>query len=102
MTLQAQSVQSIIQEMNAHMQKSGFNNDRWYVGITSDIEERLFGFHQVPRQNHWYAYRLAFNDTDARTIEAAYHKAGCKGASGGGDHTAVFIYAYVITTQTVE
>ena len=102
MAVQAQSAQSIIQEFDAHMTKSSFNNASWYVGITSDIEQRLFGFHQVPRQNHWFIYRRAINDTEARSIEAAYHKAGCKGAGGGGDHTAVFVYDYVITAQTVE
>ncbi len=100
--IQPQSVQSIIQEIDTHMVKSQVNSAGWYVGITSDIEQRLFGYHQVPRQNHWFIYRRAFNDTDARNIEAAYHKAGCKGAGGGGDSTTVYVYAYVITKQTVQ
>lgn len=96
------TVQSIIGEINAHMKQSGLANHNWYVGITSDVNERLFGSHNVPRKNHWYIYRRANSDTEARNIESAYHKAGCKGSGGGGDHTAVFVYAYVITPQTVE
>jgi hypothetical protein len=30
------------------------------------------------------------------------HPAGYQGGGGGGDHTAVYIYAYVVTAQTVE
>lgn len=97
-----QTVQLIINDINAHMKKSGIPNAKWYVGITSDINERLFGYHNVPRQNHWYIHRRADNATDARYIETAYHNAGCKGSGGGGNKTAVFVYSYVITQQTVE
>lgn len=101
--MQSQAASStIIAEIDAHMQKSGIPNSGWYVGITSDIEERLFGYHRVPKQNHWFIYHHAINNTEARAIEAAYHRAGCKGAGGGGDHTATYIYAYVITSVTVE
>jgi hypothetical protein len=100
--MQAQDWQSVISEIDAHMGKSNIVNSGWYVGITSDIEERLFGAHQVPRKNHWFIYRRANNAAEARAIEAAYHKVGCKGCTGGGDHTAVYVYAYVITAKTVE
>ncbi|HEV3192979.1 MAG TPA: hypothetical protein VGY54_20875 [Polyangiaceae bacterium] len=102
MAVVTQSEQSIIGEINAHMQQAGLPNSSWYVGITSDIGERLFGYHKVPRQNHWYIYRQAANHIAARNIEAAYHRAGCKGSGGGGDHTAVLVYAYVITSTTIE
>jgi hypothetical protein len=100
--MQAQNSSSIVAEIDAHMQKSGIANSSWYVGVTSDIEKRLFGFHQVPRKDHWYIYRRAINADDARTIEAAYPRAGCKGSGGGGDQTTTYVYAYVITPQTVE
>src|SRR5713101_1044330 len=87
--MQAQHSGSIIAEIDAHMLKSGIANGNWCVGITSDIEERLFGFHRVPRTNHWFIYRRALNAAESRAIEAAYHKAGCRGASGGGDDASV-------------
>jgi hypothetical protein len=93
---------SLSSEIDAWMLKSGILNSGWYVGITSDIEGRLFGYHQVPRQNHWFIYRRCVSAAEARTLEAAYHRAGCKGAGGGGDNTAVYIYAYAITPNTVE
>jgi hypothetical protein len=97
-----QAASTIISEIDAHMQKSGLPNRDWYVGITCDVNERLFGYHCVPRVNHWFIYRQAHNSAQARAIEAAYHRAGCKGGAGGGDHTACYVYAYVITMGTVE
>ena len=99
--MQAQTI-NLSGEIDTYIQRSGVRNSGWYVGITSDVEERLFGYHQVPRQNSWWIYRRCPNATEARELEAAYHRAGCKGAGGGGDNDAVYIYAYVITSTTVE
>ncbi len=99
---QAQAVSTISSEIDAHMRSSGIPNSGWYVGITSDIDERLFGYHQVPRQGHWFIYRRCIDVNSARALEVAYHRAGCKGGPGGGDHGCVYIYAYAITLSTVE
>ena len=93
---------TIIAEINAHMKASGVPNKGWNVGITADIEERLFGYHRVSKTNDRWISRKARNSKEARTVEAAYLNAGCKGGSGGGDHTARYVYAYVITKDTVE
>jgi hypothetical protein len=100
--IQTQPSGTIIAEINAHMKLSGLPNRSWNVGITCDIEQRLFGYHRVPKQNHWFIYRRATDSEQARAIEAAYHKAGCQGGCGGGDHTATYVYAYVIKPNTVE
>jgi hypothetical protein len=89
-------------EIDAHMTQSGIPNNRWYVGITSNVQERLFGYHRVSRQNDTWIYRHCLNATEARDLEAAYHRAGCKGDTGGGDATCCTIYAYVVTMATVE
>jgi hypothetical protein len=100
--MNAQVRADIFAEINAHMQKAGVALSRWYVGVTADIDTRLFGSHNVTRENSWYIYRRAINSTEARAIEKAYHDAGCNGAGGGGDNTAVYVYAYIITATTVE
>lgn len=97
-----QDSKSIIADIDAHMKASGAANGRWNVGITADVEKRLFGDHKVHRQNDCWIYRTATNSEQARAIEAAYHRAGCKGGGGGGDHTAKIVYAYVIKSTTVE
>lgn len=97
-----QATLSLCSEIDAHMKESGVPNNRWYVGITSDIEERLFRYHNVARPHGWWIHARCLNAAEARDLEAAYHRAGCQGAGGGGDHTCVYIYAYVITQTTVE
>lgn len=84
------------------MRSSGIPSNRWYVGVTSDVEQRLFGDHNVSKQNGLWIWRQCASASAARTLEDAYHKAGCKGAGGGGDDYSKFIYAYVITPTTVE
>jgi hypothetical protein len=100
--IQNKDSSTIIAEINAHMKASGVPNTGWNVGITCDVDDRLFGYHKVSRQNNCWIYRRAMNSEQARAIEAAYHRAGCKGGCGGGDHTATFVYAYVVTSNTVE
>ena len=93
---------TILAQINTHMNRSGISNRQWYVGITSDIEQRLFHSHGVPRSNYWYIFREAHNANEARLIMDAYHKAGCKGVGGHGDATSTFVYAYVTSAQTRE
>ena len=95
-------VSTITAEIDAYIRSSGVGYARWYVGVTSDIEKRMFGDHNVSKENGWWVYRTAPDSKTAREIEAAFHDAGCKGAGGGGDRAAVVVYAYLITSTTVE
>jgi hypothetical protein len=97
-----QATLSLSSEINAYMSKSGVPNHRWYVGITSDIKGRLFGYHNVTYPGGWLIYRQCASASEARDLEAAYHNAGCKGSTGGGGRDCCFIYAYLITPTTVE
>jgi hypothetical protein len=93
---------SLSREIDDHMRKSGIRNSGWYVGVTADVPKRLFVDHQVARVNAWWIYRRCSNAAEARALEAAYHQVGCRGAGGGGDDDSVYVYAYVITSATVE
>jgi hypothetical protein len=97
-----QATLSLCGEIDTYMRESGIPNNRWYVGVTSDIEERLFGYHNVVRIGGQWAHGRCLSAAESRDLEAAYHRAGCQGAGGGGDHRCVYIYAYVITPTTVE
>jgi hypothetical protein len=99
-SMQTQTL-SLSSEIDAYMLKSGVRNGGWYVGITSDVEKRLFGDHNVSREG-WWIHGHCSSATEARALEAAYHNVGCKGAGGGGDSYSAYIYAYVITQSTVE
>jgi hypothetical protein len=99
--MEAKDAQTIVNEIYTHMQKQGGQLSGWYVGITSDIEQRLFAGHRVPRKNHWYAYRKAINADEARAAEKAFLDAGCDGGTGGGEEDATYVYAYLKGTETV-
>jgi len=97
------TAQEVIAAIDGYMQKfSGKTNGDWYVGIASDARKRLFTDHNVDEKNGAWIYRQADSHTIARNVEAAYHKAGCKGGPGGGDDATDKVYAYVITSTTAE
>lgn len=98
-TVTSYSGQQIIAEINAYMTRIGKPNG-WYVGITSDIKERLFGAHKVSEQTGAWVWLRAHNAEVARAVEKAYLDAGHDGGTGGGDDTAVCVYAYLKTSQT--
>ena len=96
------TAQQIIAEIDAHMQKSGIPNKRWYFGIAANPRDRLFADHCVNEKNGWWIYRQAESSPIARQIEQAYLNAGCTGGGGGGDNSTVFVYGYVIGPETRE
>lgn len=99
----AKTADLIIADIDAHLKKSAakYFSD-FYVGITGDIEERLHGFHNVPKENHWFIYRNAISDDEARTVEKFYLEKGMKGGTGGGDSSTTIVYCYRISEITVE
>ena len=101
--MQTYTATQIVAEINSHIIQSGSQYYKeWYCGITSDIEQRLHGDHNVPHQNHWFIWRKATSDDESRQAEATMLEKGCKGGGGGGDEDSVFVYAYKITLNTKE
>ena len=94
------TAQEAYNEILSHIKKQGGALSSWYCGITEDIENRLFSDHRVPREEHWYVYRECINSDSARDVESELLHLGCKGDKGGGDHDAVFVYAYLKTSTT--
>lgn len=100
----AKDVNTIIQEIHDHLINGcgGGNYSDYYVGITKDVEDRLFGAHKVPKEGHCYIYRKANNDTDSRAVETYYLNKGMQGGDGGGVEESVYVYVYKIGRNTVE
>jgi len=75
----------------------------WYVGITKDYEERLFGFHKVDENKSGYVFIFAESNDIARAIEK-YFVDNCNtdGGPGGGDDDSDIVYAYKIMPYTRE
>lgn len=99
----AKTAQEIISDIDEHLGKSSakYFSD-FYIGITNDIERRLFGEHNVSQNGHWFIYRKAINDVHARSVEKHYLDKGMKGGDGGGDATCTYVYCYEISVSTNE
>ena len=100
----AQNAQQIADAIYEHLKKDvdGYNFNKFYIGITNDIERRLFGEHNVPRNGHWRIHREAINKKHAQAVEEHFLNKGMKGDTGGGTDDSVWVYCYKITSNTVE
>jgi len=97
----AKTKQTIINEIVAHIKKEGGPFGTWYTGITSDVDSRLFGDHNVPKKGHWFVYRYASSASVAREIEKVLiDEYGTDGGSGGGDASSSAVYSYKKTSIT--
>lgn len=99
--MKPQEAQQVYDEIVAHIKEQGGEYSNWYCGIASDWRDRLFREHKVPpREDYWYIARQCYSDNAARKVEDALLKLGCDGGAGGGDETAVYVYAYLKGTMT--
>ncbi len=97
----SQEKQQLATEIKNHIEKEGSGYKNWYVGITNDIDKRLFGDHCVSKQS-WWIHREARNSAEAREIEEYFFGKGCQGDTGGGDNSTKYVYAYKISSATRE
>ena len=90
---------SIENEIDGCIVKCGKGYREWYVGVAANPDERLFQLHNVSQDGGAWIYRDAGSESMARTIEAIFHKKGCKGGPGTAD-SPHFVYAYRMTRTT--
>jgi len=95
-------VSRIYTEIVAHIAKCGDRPVHWYAGVAKDSRARLFVQHNVSEQFGAWIIRTCSNDQTARTIEKKLLAYGCQGGSGGGDEQTTAVYAYRITSTTVQ
>lgn len=93
----------IIADINSHLQKSKkqYYSD-FYIGITNDIERRLFEEHKVSKDYGWGIYRNGDTKAVAQAVEEYYLDKGMQGDTGGGNEDTTYVYCYEITDYTVE
>ena len=98
-----QTKENIIKAFDTHLQQSGKRYySEFYIGITNDVERRLFGEHNVQRQGMWWIYETASSANDAREIEKHYLDLGMRGNGGGGNEDSNIVYCYTVTPTTIE
>ncbi len=91
----AKSKQEIIKEIADHFK--GVAYSKCYVGITADVQKRLFDDHNVPRKGKdggYWIHRSASSNAVAREIEKHFLEKGMGGGGGGGGTQATTVYAY--------
>jgi hypothetical protein len=91
---------SVKEKIKDHVKN--INKSNVYVGIASDLKQRLFEDHNVDEKNGHYIGLNAETSAKAREIEKALLAEGFKGGPGGGDYSTKYVYAYRITTSTVQ
>ena len=95
--------QEIIDAIMQHLKLSPkpYYSD-FYIGVTSDINERLFHAHGVPETGHWYIYRYADTEDIAREVEKYFLDLGMQGDTGGGtgDGDVRYVYCYELGPDT--
>ena len=79
-----------------------YDYPRYYIGITDDIDSRLYGDQNVDKENDVWIYCEADNVTIARDVEQHFLDLGMKGGPGGGNDKSVFVYCYLIQRHTKE
>lgn len=95
----------IIQSIEEHLKKSTklFYSD-FYIGITEDIRDCLFGYHQVEEKTDWWIYCFADTEEIARKIEKFYLQKGMDGGVGRDKDNGEtkYVYCYEINEHTIE
>lgn len=94
----AKSKQEIIDDIANYFKGIAYN--KCYIGITSDVDSRLFGDHNVSKDEGHWVYRTASSHTVAREVEKHFLASGMDGGSGGGDESSRIVYAYKKTSST--
>lgn len=90
-------------EIEAHIKNSSAKSySEFYIGITNDVERRLFNEHNVDKNHEWWIYREAIDEINSRAVEKHFLGKGMKGGNGGGDETSVYVYCYKISDSTKE
>lgn len=91
---------SVANEILAHIGSD--NMSGWYIGIATNPRNRLFSGHNVSEQYGSYIARDAGGEQHARDTENyLLQSTRCKGGCGGGDCPR-YVYAYKITSTTVQ
>ena len=95
---------SIAKAIELHITRYGGWYSAWYVGISSEPNDRLVNGHNATTQRNAAVYWDAQSEDTARSVERFFVEKGCRGGGGGGggDSTTRFVYVYKIDGLTRE
>ena len=99
----ANEKQTKISEIIGYIKKHTTPKDKWYVGITNDVKERLFSFHNVKEKIGAYICVSTSSSKTAHEIEEyLLDEYGFDGGTEGGKDDTIYVYAYKIMSYTKQ
>ena len=100
-TMAAQSFEQIVSFFDEHLRNSGRRfYSEFYIGITNDVNRRLFQEHNVNRKTMWWVYSTATSKDVAERVEKYYLGKGMRGDTGGGTPESTIVYCYAVAPTT--
>ena len=93
----------IMQLFNNYLNNSGrkFYSD-FFIGVTDDVNKRLFEEHMVPKSNSWYIYAPANTHENAMAVKKHYHNLGMRTSNRRTSRLSKMVYCYGVSPFTVE
>ncbi|MCH7495199.1 MAG: hypothetical protein IH825_03765 [Candidatus Marinimicrobia bacterium] len=92
--------QEIVIGMSKNINDSNYAYNQLYAGITSDIDSRLHGDHNVSKEDDWYSYALADSEEIARQVESYFIGLGMDGETDDDDSSSKYVYTFHKTSTT--
>lgn len=90
-------------EIIKHFGLNVFSNfSGYYVGITNDINRRLFLEHNVSEGNDYWIWCQAESKETAQKVEQYFLDLGMDGDTGGGTNDTLYVYCYKKTITSKE
>lgn len=91
----AKSKEEIINDINSHFELSAETDySKYYIGITCEIERRLFIEHAVDKNKDGWIYRTSNSKSCAQEVEEHFLGFGMDGDTGGGNEDSTIVYCY--------
>jgi hypothetical protein len=92
------SKDDILKEIKEYVGNDDYS--KWYVGITNDINRRLFQEHGVNKDSDCGGWCEANSKADAQTVEEYFLNAGMDGDTGGGNDDSTYVYVFRKNSHT--
>ena len=89
---------SIISDFEKYVGTDNYSD--WYVGITNDINRRLYDEHQVDKKQDKWIHSPADSKDIAQEVEEYFLDKGMDGDTGGGYKNTTHVYAFKKNSHT--
>ena len=96
------SKQVLASQIAIHVRERGNVYKDWYIGIAADPESALFTDHTVKEDGDEWIFNACATASDAREVAECFIKDDMKGDIASNDPSAVWEYAYKISSTTKQ